>query len=159
MVTVEVGPPKEIFVVHEKFLCQKSQYFAKAMSGSFLESVKRFVQLPDVSPTLFRIFINWLYYGKLCYAGEDDEKTGMNLQNLVIQPEEIGLIPTRSSDSIRKSKVEDDENVLPRAPIARRSSHPRPTTKPIVCLERLIPTSLRTAYWTEMILQPGLLMH
>lgn len=110
MVTVEVGPPKEIFVVHEKFLCQKSQYFAKAMSGSFLESVKRFVQLPDVSPTLFRIFINWLYYGKLCYAGEDDEKTGMNLQNLVIQPEEIGLIPTRSSNSIRKSKVEDDEN-------------------------------------------------
>lgn len=68
MVTIEVGAEKEHFVVHQSFLCAKSPYFVKALTGSFQEAITRFIQLPDISPVLFRIFVSWLYHGDLGYV-------------------------------------------------------------------------------------------
>ncbi|KAH0012092.1 hypothetical protein KCU78_g9828, partial [Aureobasidium melanogenum] len=72
MVTILAGPDQEKFVVHQPLLCSKSQYFNKALTGSFEESKTGIVRLEDVSPVLFRIVVTWLYNGKIVYTTSDD---------------------------------------------------------------------------------------
>lgn len=74
MATVLVGvvPAQEKFVIHQELLCSKSQYFAKALTGSFEESKTGVITLDDLSPLLFRIMITWLYSGKIVYTAVDD---------------------------------------------------------------------------------------
>lgn len=72
MAIILVGPEKKKFVVHQALLCDKSKYFAKALTGSFEESKTGTVQLEDVSPILFKILVNWLYHSKVAYTISDD---------------------------------------------------------------------------------------
>ncbi|CAD0112566.1 unnamed protein product [Aureobasidium uvarum] len=72
MATILVGSAQEKFIVHQELLCSKSEYFAKALTGTFEESQTGIVKLEDVSPFLFRIFVTWLYSGKLAYTVVDD---------------------------------------------------------------------------------------
>lgn len=74
MTTILIGtdPVQEKFVVHQALLCSKSQYFTKALTGSFEESKTGIVRFEDVSPVLFRIVVNWLYDGKIVYTVSDD---------------------------------------------------------------------------------------
>jgi hypothetical protein len=72
MATILVGPKETKFVVHQALLCEKSQYFTKALTGSFAESKTGIVKLEDVSPVVFKIVVSWLYYGKIIYTVCDD---------------------------------------------------------------------------------------
>jgi hypothetical protein len=72
MATILVGPDETNFVVHQAVLCDKSPYFAKALTGSFEESKIGIVNLEDVSPVLFKIVVSWLYCGKIIYTVSDD---------------------------------------------------------------------------------------
>jgi hypothetical protein len=67
-ILVGVGIRQEKFVVHQELLCSKSQYFAKALTGSFEESKTGIVKLDDLHPVLFRIMVTWLYNGKIVYT-------------------------------------------------------------------------------------------
>jgi len=75
MATVLVGPDGTKFVIHQTLLCDRSKYFAKALTGSFEEGTTGIVRLEDVSPILFKIVVSWLYYGKLFYTISDDVST------------------------------------------------------------------------------------
>ncbi|KAH0014704.1 hypothetical protein KCU78_g8533, partial [Aureobasidium melanogenum] len=57
MATILVGPDKQKFVIHQTLLCSKSQYFTKALTGSFEESQTGVVILEDISPVLFQILV------------------------------------------------------------------------------------------------------
>lgn len=72
MATILVGPEQKKFMVHQPLLCSKSQYFNKALTGSFEESKTGIVKLEDVSPVLFQIFVTWLYNGKIIYTTSND---------------------------------------------------------------------------------------
>lgn len=50
MVTVRVGHNKQEFCIHEDILCSQSRYFAKALSGQFLEARTRVFEFEDVHP-------------------------------------------------------------------------------------------------------------
>ncbi|KAK6001450.1 hypothetical protein QM012_002781 [Aureobasidium pullulans] len=89
MVTIEVGIEKEHFVIHQSFLCAKSQYFTKALSGSFKESITRSIELPDVSPILFRIFVAWIYHGTLVYFLPSDTTIDNDLDSLKITENDL----------------------------------------------------------------------
>ncbi|KEQ76599.1 hypothetical protein M436DRAFT_69568 [Aureobasidium namibiae CBS 147.97] len=73
MATVLVGPEETKFVIHQALLCDKSKYFAKALTGSFEEGTTGIVRLEDVSPVLFKIVVSWLYWGKIAYSVSDDD--------------------------------------------------------------------------------------
>lgn len=73
MATILVGPEETKFVVHQALLCDRSQYFAKALTGSFEESKTGTVKLDDVSPMLFKIVVSWLYCGNVIYTVADDD--------------------------------------------------------------------------------------
>lgn len=68
MATIIVGSQKKKFGVHQALICDRSQYFNKAFTGSFHEAETGIVELKDVSPVLFQIFVGWLYYDKLIYT-------------------------------------------------------------------------------------------
>jgi hypothetical protein len=113
MVTIEVGPEKEHFVVHQSFLCAKSPYFDKALSGSFQEAITRSVRLPEVSPVLFRIFVAWLYYGNLSYLPPIGKTARKDFDSLEITEEivEQSLIPQRQvQDSVSNEVCDSDDS-------------------------------------------------
>ncbi|KAF1955497.1 hypothetical protein CC80DRAFT_474241 [Byssothecium circinans] len=65
VVTVDVGPENQKFHVYTKLLTSYSDYFAKTLSGDWKEAQDRTVQLPDIEPRVFELFIDWLYTQKL----------------------------------------------------------------------------------------------
>ncbi|THY23817.1 hypothetical protein D6D00_05888 [Aureobasidium pullulans] len=75
MATIIVGSQKKKFGVHQALICDRSQYFNKAFTGSFQEAETGIVELKDVSPVLFQIFVGWLYYDKLIYTVLDESSS------------------------------------------------------------------------------------
>ncbi|THY06360.1 hypothetical protein D6D03_02353 [Aureobasidium pullulans] len=71
MITVRVGPDKQEFCIHKGVLCSNSNYFAKALSGHIQEAKTNTVELDDVHVLLFKVFVAWLYTGKLTYESSD----------------------------------------------------------------------------------------
>lgn len=72
-VDVLVGEKKDMFSVHEKLIRAPSPFFDKAMSGPWLESTQRTIELPDDEPPIFAIYVHWLYYGTLPVFNNETE--------------------------------------------------------------------------------------
>jgi len=60
-VVIEVGPEKIKYHVQRLFLTHYSDYFTKALSGSWRESEDGVVRLVDIEPGIFNLFLEWLY--------------------------------------------------------------------------------------------------
>lgn len=65
MVDILVGPGRKTFNLHRDLLCDRSDYFKASLEGAFLESQTNELHLPDDSPAVFELFVNWLYGGSL----------------------------------------------------------------------------------------------
>lgn len=111
MVTIEVGIEKEHFVVHQSFLCAKSQYFSKALSGSFQESITRFVRLPDVSPIIFKIFVAWVYHDTLSYVPSDKKTIGEEFESLQITEKDLEHKPILENEPLNKSNENKESDI------------------------------------------------
>jgi hypothetical protein len=72
IVTVNIGAfcdeKPETFRIHENYLTHYSPYFNSAFRGSFSESESKTLDLDDTHPTVFGIFVNWLYTRKIIDA-------------------------------------------------------------------------------------------
>lgn len=91
MVTIEVGPERKQYVLHQNFLVYYSKYFEKAHDGRLAESENRMIPLHDVEPTVLNIFANWLYAqqvpafeGWLSMAEEQSERNGYDTTGLLM---------------------------------------------------------------------------
>ncbi|XPS78086.1 hypothetical protein M3J09_010106 [Ascochyta lentis] len=61
-VTIEVGPERVKYRVLETFLGHHSEYFRRALTGTWREASERIVVLgSDVEPCIFNLFVEWLY--------------------------------------------------------------------------------------------------
>ncbi|KAG9587414.1 hypothetical protein KCU77_g5069, partial [Aureobasidium melanogenum] len=146
MVTVEVGIEKEHFVVHQSFLCAKSQYFAKALSGSFQEAIARFIQLPDVSPILFKIFVAWLYHDTLVYLPSDETTIDEDFDSLRISEKDLEQQLTLQSESQNRSNSaesdtkdsEDDGTEISSGTVSSHVGH-EPSSAPELVNVALLP--------------------
>ncbi|KAI2485654.1 BTB domain containing protein [Pyrenophora tritici-repentis] len=65
LVIVEVGAEKTKYTVHRSFLTEHSEYFRKALTGSWKEAQEGVVTLEDVDCDGFNIFVDWMYTRKL----------------------------------------------------------------------------------------------
>ncbi|KAE9371940.1 hypothetical protein N431DRAFT_340136 [Stipitochalara longipes BDJ] len=70
MVTITVGPQKELWLLHEGVVCDRSEYFKKAFTGGYMETDKKELHLAEEDPTMFGHFVDWLY-GKGLYCHKD----------------------------------------------------------------------------------------
>lgn len=75
MITLLVGPSKEIFTVHKHLICDKSPFFDAACNGGFLESAENMVHLPEDQPVIVELFLDWLYTGE--FASPEAESANL----------------------------------------------------------------------------------
>lgn len=61
MITLNVGPDKRAFHVHQELLCKSSPVFKAAFSGAYQESSERCIALPDEDPETVERLMQWLY--------------------------------------------------------------------------------------------------
>jgi hypothetical protein len=61
-----------MITVHERLFTTKSHYFAKAVTGKFLESEERVVGLEKVAPKVFRSYVILLYTSQLATKGPEE---------------------------------------------------------------------------------------
>lgn len=65
MVNIFVGPEKEHFRVHKNLICSKALYFNKMFNGGFKEDIEQTATLPEDSPRVFTLLVEWIYSGRL----------------------------------------------------------------------------------------------
>ena len=61
IVTLNVGPDKRTFHVHQELLFKSSPVFKAAFSGAYQESSERCMALPDEDPETVERLLQWLY--------------------------------------------------------------------------------------------------
>ncbi|KAL9110549.1 MAG: hypothetical protein Q9227_004907 [Pyrenula ochraceoflavens] len=76
IITVFVGPKRCKFSIHKKLICSVSQFFDRAMNGSFQEAATSEVYLQDDEPKYFDILVQRLYRGVLSTPMLVDEISG-----------------------------------------------------------------------------------
>lgn len=65
IVTLNVGPDKHTFHVHQELLFNSSPVFKAAFSGAYQESSERCMALPDEDPEIVERLMQWLYFKSL----------------------------------------------------------------------------------------------
>jgi hypothetical protein len=65
MVTVKIGPEHAMYRIHKALLVHHSNYFRKALRGSWKEAEEGQVVLDDLEPAAFDVFVDWLYTKKI----------------------------------------------------------------------------------------------
>jgi hypothetical protein len=63
VVDVFVGPERKRYVVHKNLLTAQSDYFKKALTGSFMEAEENSIHLKEEDPAAVALLIGWLYLG------------------------------------------------------------------------------------------------
>jgi hypothetical protein len=76
-VSVIVGPAEKCFTVHNGVLCTISKSFRVACSTRWKEGQDKVVRLPDVDPTVFQRYVDWVYGDILVSGGDLQKKLSM----------------------------------------------------------------------------------
>ena len=65
VVDLFVGPQRKRFVVHKDLLTAQSDFFSKALTGSFKEAEENSIHLKEEDPAAVALLVAWLYLGIL----------------------------------------------------------------------------------------------
>lgn len=110
MVTVRVGADRQEFCIHKEVLSLHSTYFAKALCGQFLEAQTRTFELEDIHIALFKVFVAWLYTGKIAYESSGSGASSfddMEKLDIALQEENPYEMEEEDDDDEGKDKVDD----------------------------------------------------
>src|SRR3954463_11841599 len=105
MVDIYVGPDNNHWILHEKLLCAKSKFFNKVFFTKYNPSSPRGNKtfgLPDEEDEPFRLFVGWLYSGRVPHP--DEEKDLGDLFDLYLMGEkwQIAGLVKDVLDTVRK---------------------------------------------------------
>lgn len=64
-VKIIVRSEKKEFILNEKLLCDKADYFKAAFRSGFKESQEKQLELPEDNPDTFARFVEWLYTNEI----------------------------------------------------------------------------------------------
>jgi hypothetical protein len=78
-VAVDVGTRCRRFYVHKALLMEHSEFFKKALQGTWKEATDGIVILEDIKPAIFDIFVGWLHTGEIPEEKDDEESD--NVEN------------------------------------------------------------------------------
>lgn len=65
IITVGTWDKKQEFTIHKRILCEKSEFFVKALDGSFAEATTNTIAFPEDDPKLFEQCLHYFYSSKL----------------------------------------------------------------------------------------------
>ena len=67
VITIHVGDEEDMqpFTVHEALICTRSNFFRNVISGNSKEAQEKTVHLPEDDPTIFALYEQLLYSGRL----------------------------------------------------------------------------------------------
>lgn len=72
VVLVLVGKEEQKSYIHENLLTSNSDFFKKALTKDWKEGQERIVTMPEIEVDIFKIWMQWLYTGKMFLTKEDD---------------------------------------------------------------------------------------
>lgn len=64
-VIIYVGPERKRYLVHKALLTKESDYFDRALNGSFKEAEDQAIDLPEETPAAVDLLVGWLYQDKI----------------------------------------------------------------------------------------------
>ena len=99
IVTLQVGPDKIPFHVHQDILFNTSLVFKAAFSGKFKESSERCMSLPEDDPDAVERMMQWLYSGTLDLAPvttESSDECYWQLARLNTLADKYNIIPLKN---------------------------------------------------------------
>ncbi|GAB7324627.1 hypothetical protein MBLNU13_g08512t1 [Cladosporium sp. NU13] len=64
-ISVLVDSEERRFVVHKDVICATSKFFKAACSASWKEGQEGIVRLPTVKPSVFEMYVDWLYFSEI----------------------------------------------------------------------------------------------
>lgn len=78
-------PEHTDFLLHEGIICERSEFFRRAMSGNWIEKEERLVKLPEERPLVFDMYVSLLYTNRTLDCeqsteGEIEPKAFRNVQ-------------------------------------------------------------------------------
>jgi len=86
VIAVRVGeePNHTDFTVHEKLICESSEFFKATLGRDWRESKERLVKLPSFEAKEFQIYVQWLYTGRLHVSapGSGSTKSSADKSNI-----------------------------------------------------------------------------
>ncbi|PVH71817.1 hypothetical protein DL98DRAFT_577183 [Cadophora sp. DSE1049] len=101
------------FQLHKNYLCHYSPYFRAALTGPFIESEDQQVKLEETSPSVFGIFVNWLYTQTLVNKSSE-QPLSSHLFKLWILADKL-LIPRLQNDILSMLEAARKSKGLPSA--------------------------------------------
>lgn len=87
MLTIRVGkePFRIDFVAHQSVLTSRSEFFRAAMTGNWSEANSRVVKLPEDSPPIVALYLNYIYTGQLTTMRKTEEELStLQVQECVV---------------------------------------------------------------------------
>jgi len=66
-------PHQKIFSVHQGLIAPRSEFFERAFNGNWKEAESRLVNLPEDDATIFSLYVQLLYTGKILTQDDDGE--------------------------------------------------------------------------------------
>ncbi|KAF2660665.1 hypothetical protein K491DRAFT_570699, partial [Lophiostoma macrostomum CBS 122681] len=87
-VRVGGGSNQEEFIVHEGFVCGRSEFFRRALNGNWRASEDRIVELPHRKPEIFALWLNHAYTNQIP-TKDDTELRGITKDkfDIIVQKE------------------------------------------------------------------------
>lgn len=108
----------KVFEVHKGILCFYSGYFRAAFNGRWKESQEGNIDMPSISPSVFKLFVHWVYSRQLEIAAETGSgEEGTQLARLWIfgDAHEIPTLQNEVITTMRRVMVK--ESVVPSGPM------------------------------------------
>jgi hypothetical protein len=111
-----VGTKSQRYTIHKDLICQQSPFFSAAFNGSFVESTKQSVTLPDVDARNFEHIILWLYTQRLEYDEfffKDGKPTYFALLDLYALADRLCIEAMRNAIIDRTAELAERTNSVP----------------------------------------------
>ncbi|TVY19578.1 hypothetical protein LARI1_G003407 [Lachnellula arida] len=97
-VSFKADDEKQEFLVYKEFICYYSPFFDAAFHGSFEEGATQSIDIVDVRPKAFGLFVNWLYTQNVV-QDQDNAPPMINLVDLWLLGDRF-LIPSLQNETL-----------------------------------------------------------
>lgn len=108
-VVVGEEPSQKTFIVHEGIICERSEFFRRAMNGNWAESSERVVKLPEDSAEIFGTYMNLVYTGMVATQLDDtnEETKHTKLSAECIYLCQLYVLAEKLQDALAKGSVRE----------------------------------------------------
>ena len=112
-VIVGTAEAQRTILVHQGIICDRSEFFKKALTGAWIESQEKKVELPEDDPAIFTLYLERLYTGYIPIAKErrsDDQvlmETSFDAEEEYLTLGKLYVLAEKLVDATTKDNILD----------------------------------------------------